>query len=869
MTWYLQSTDLDVWDVIEDDPTFPTKLVDGVMMITRFTDIVNGLEALGKTYKESKKVMKILGSLPSKWHTKKLQEGEDKKKKSIALKATTKEKEDVEEEKPSEEDDDLALITRKLNKYMRGERFKGRKFTSRRDLSKKESSSHGDKEKWEEKRDLDSKNDKWFLDSGYSRYMTGDESKFAFLTKRKGGHVTFGDNAKGRIIGQCNIDTSSLIESVLLVDGLKHNLLSIVILCDKGFKVIFEASHCIIKDNQNDKTIFIGHRCDNVYAINISKYDGHDDAFQACIIKVGCGIGGFTITYIRSDHRREFENIDFEEYCNEHGINHNFSAPITPQQNGVVERKNRTLQEMARTMLNENNLPKYFWAQDVNTSCYVLNRILLRPIFKKTPYELWKNKKANISFFKVFGCKCFILNTKDNLEKFDAKSDVGIFHGYSTSSKAFRVFNKRTMVVEESIHVIFYESNNSLQERESFVDDLGMETSMGKLQIEYGRQQEEIGENPKKEESPLALPQEIGEDLNKCKVNQVKTFLKIGSNPSSGVRTRSSLRNICNNLAFISQIEPKNINDTIVDESWMIAMQEELNQFERSKGFLMGKIDTTLFIKTKENDTLLYQIYVDDIIFGATNISLYEEFSRCMHSEFEMTMIGELNFFIGLQIKQLKEGTFMNQAKYIKDLLKRFNMEETKTMKTLMISSIKLDKNEKVTISKPIFSTLVREFYSRVTYGLGGPNISTVRGVEIQLDPESIYRIFDIAPIGLRFEGVQFEAPFSESMMFELVYTTRPYSQPSFTESPHTEPSPHQAPHVLDHAPWMDLSTQISSIGTRMEELVVVSDTRFYSMEDHMDQYQTGFTSQFEYLQQRFERMEDRMNQQQTAFDHL
>ena len=113
-------------------------------------------------------------------------------------------------------------------------------------------------------------------------------------------------------------------------------------------------------------------------------------------------------------------------------------------------------------MLNENNLPKYFWAEVVNTSCYVLNRILLRLILKKTPYELWKNKKSNISYFKIFGCKCFILNTKDNLGKFDAKSDVGIFIGYSTSSKTFRVFNKRTMVVEESIHVIFDESKNSL-----------------------------------------------------------------------------------------------------------------------------------------------------------------------------------------------------------------------------------------------------------------------------------------------------------------------------------------------------------------------------------------------------------------------
>ena len=127
----------------------------------------------------------------------------------------------------------------------------------------------------------------------------------------------------------------------------------------------------------------------------------------------------------------------------------------------------------------------------------------MRHILNKNPYELWKNKKHNISYF---GCKCFILNTKNNLENFDAKSDVEIFLGYSTSSKAFRVFNKRTMVVEESIHVIFYESNNSLQERESFDDDLGSETSMGKLKIEYRRQQEEIGEDPKKEESPLTLP---------------------------------------------------------------------------------------------------------------------------------------------------------------------------------------------------------------------------------------------------------------------------------------------------------------------------------------------------------------------------
>ena len=111
---------------------------------------------------------------------------------------------------------------------------------------------------------------------------------------------------------------------------------------------------------------------------------------------------GFTISCIRSDHRREFENVELESFCDEQGIEHTFSAPRTPQKNGVVERKNRTLQEMARTILHENNLPNYFWVEAVNTSCYILNRVLIRSSLDKTPYELWKNKKSNISYFKVF-----------------------------------------------------------------------------------------------------------------------------------------------------------------------------------------------------------------------------------------------------------------------------------------------------------------------------------------------------------------------------------------------------------------------------------------------------------------------------------
>ena len=110
-------------------------------------------------------------------------------------------------------------------------------------------------------------------------------------------------------------------------------------------------------------------------------------------------------------------------FCIENGISHTFSSPRTPQQNGVVERKNRTLVEMDRTMLHEYNLPLYFWAEAVNTSCYISNRVFKRPILNKTSYGLWNNRKLKISYLRVFRCKYFILNTKDNLENFDSKAD--------------------------------------------------------------------------------------------------------------------------------------------------------------------------------------------------------------------------------------------------------------------------------------------------------------------------------------------------------------------------------------------------------------------------------------------------------------
>ena len=124
------------------------------------------------------------------------------------------------------------------------------------------------------------------------------------------------------------------------------------------------------------------------------------------------------------------------------------------------------------------------------------------------------------------------------------------------------------------------------------------------------------------------------------------------------------------------------------------AWYERLSKFLIEKGFNRGKVDATLFIKVKGNDILIVQIYVDDIIFGATNESLCQEFSKVMQGEFEMSMMGELAFFLGLQVRQTKEGTFINQAKYVKDFLKRFGMDNSKPYSTPITTSTKLDKDE-------------------------------------------------------------------------------------------------------------------------------------------------------------------------------
>ncbi|GJZ99726.1 retrovirus-related pol polyprotein from transposon TNT 1-94 [Tanacetum coccineum] len=182
--------------------------------------------------------------------------------------------------------------------------------------------------------------------------------------------------------------------------------------------------------------------------------DEAPEAIIKCIKNIQVRLNA-TVRNVRTDNRTEFLNQTLREFYENVGISHQTSVSRTPQQNGIVERRNRTLLEAARTMLLFSKAPLFLWAKAINTACYTQNRSLICLRYNKIPYELMQDTKPDLSFFHVFGALCY--STNDDLSKLDAKADIGIFVGYAPAKKAFRIYNKRTQKIIETIHVTFDE----------------------------------------------------------------------------------------------------------------------------------------------------------------------------------------------------------------------------------------------------------------------------------------------------------------------------------------------------------------------------------------------------------------------------
>nr|GEZ45566.1 retrovirus-related Pol polyprotein from transposon TNT 1-94 [Tanacetum cinerariifolium] len=158
-----------------------------------------------------------------------------------------------------------------------------------------------------------------------------------------------------------------------------------------------------------------------------------------------------------TDNGTEFVNQTLREYYEKVGISNETSVARSPQQNSIVKIRNRTLIEVARTMLIYKKAPLFLWAEAVTTACYIQNRSIVPLRRDKTPYELLHDKPPDLSFFHVFGALCYPTNNSKKLGKLQPKADIGIFIGYPPTKKAFRIYNRRIRRIIETIHVDFDE----------------------------------------------------------------------------------------------------------------------------------------------------------------------------------------------------------------------------------------------------------------------------------------------------------------------------------------------------------------------------------------------------------------------------
>ncbi|GJZ83053.1 putative ribonuclease H-like domain-containing protein, partial [Tanacetum coccineum] len=288
--------------------------------------------------------------------------------------------------------------------------------------------------------------DQGVIDSGCSRHMTWNMSYLTDYEEIDGGYVAFGGNPKReKIIGKSTIKTSNLdfenvessIEPLVFSNNRELNHLSFTIGCLRTcvgithfVKSLIKKMYCLVVTDDYSRFTWV---------FFLATKDKTSGILKSFIIRIE-NLVDYKVKVIRCDNGTEFKNTEMN------------------QQNGVTERRNKTLIEAARTMLADSKLPTTFWAKAVNTACYVQNRVLVVKPHNKTPYELFHGRTPTLSFMRPFGCPVTILNTIDHLGKFDGKADEGFFVGYSLNSKAFRVFNSRTRIVEENLHIRFSEN---------------------------------------------------------------------------------------------------------------------------------------------------------------------------------------------------------------------------------------------------------------------------------------------------------------------------------------------------------------------------------------------------------------------------
>nr|GEZ86289.1 retrovirus-related Pol polyprotein from transposon TNT 1-94 [Tanacetum cinerariifolium] len=408
------------------------------------------------------------------------------------------------------------------------------------------------------------------------------------------------------------------------------------------------------------------------------------------------------------------------QFCEMKGIKREFSVARTPRHNGVAKRKNKTLIEAARTMLVDSKLPTTFWAEAVNNACYVLNRALVIKPHNKTPYEFIRGRPPLIDFMKPFGYPVTILNTRDYLGEFDEKANEGFFVGYyvdsavDTGKKATEVdeslvsenggqddqvtrseFEELLQQERQNEHI---NSTNSFNTVSLPVNTVGLSFVNAALQLPINavgtptngqlvlngflgtRRMKGIVVKNKARLVAHGHTQEEGIDYDEvfaplARIEAIRLFMAYASFKDFVVFQmdvkRAFLYGKKEEEVYVYQ--PPGFKDLdFPDKVYKVekalyglyhaprAWYETSSTYLMDNDFHKGQIDKTLFIKRHKDDILLVHVYVDDKIFGKTKKKFSTEFEKLMHDKFQMSSMGELSFFLRLQVQQKSDGIFIS-----------------------------------------------------------------------------------------------------------------------------------------------------------------------------------------------------------------
>ncbi|CAL2227229.1 unnamed protein product [Prunus armeniaca] len=282
---------------------------------------------------------------------------------------------------------------------------------------------------------------------------------------------------------------------------------------------------------------------------------------------------GFKVKCVRSDRGGEFTSSEFNKLCEECGIQRQLTTACTPQQNGVVERKNRTVVEMAKAMLHEKNMPYSLWAEAVHTAVYLLNRSPTKALENITPFEAYNGRKPGIGHLKVFGSLCYVHVPTETRQKLDAKSVKGVFVGYAICEKGYRVFDPFTKKLILSRDVVFDESMTWNWKAQIEIPT-AVTNTQDQSKTEIDSSLHEVTEVDNNCASPCSYSQAEEQERN---IHETAEITKPYDHTLVKWRSINDILAQCN----LCIMEPK-YEEVAQDQSWIKTMEDELSMIEKN-----------------------------------------------------------------------------------------------------------------------------------------------------------------------------------------------------------------------------------------------------------------------------------------------